>query len=285
MEILTTTNALPASIRQLLRERISTNLNLPMQSQTAAQVLALGGDEERDVREFTELVERDPALAGHILALSNSVVYAAREPITSLHQAVKWLGISTLCEISVAVSLKSKVFDIPGYATRLRDLWIHSAATAVYARELSRDRIEDADGMFMCGLLHTVGKPVVMQNMSDIVKERTNHPVPKGLMELAMEEFYELVGGKLVAHWEFPEWMITVVRCHRQYDQAGDYRMEACLISLAASLADWALLEGSTEEDFDYSLPAIEDAGLSVEDIQRMIARRGQVLEIADAFS
>ena len=284
MAPLKTARTLPVTIRRLLRERIATNLDLPMQSTTAARVVALCQDEDRDVREFTEVVQHDPSLAGHILSVANSAAYAAREPITSLHQAVNWLGISTLSEIAIAVSLKGKVFDVPGYATRLRELWIHSAATAVFARELSQRRVEDADGMFLCGLLHNVGKPVVMQNLADMARQKTEVPVPKGIMELAMDEYHEEVGGMLVAHWDFPDWMERVVRWHGDPEKAEEHADRARIVRIACRLGTWALSEESTPEDFDLEQAEIQELGIQAPEMRRLLDRRGEVLEVADAF-
>ena len=286
------TQKIPDAVRRMLQDRIANNLVLPMQSQTTVQVIALCKKDDVDIHELTDLIQRDPALAGNLMAITNSAAYAGREKITSLHQALNRLGISAISEIAIAVSLKGKVFDVPGYATRIRDLWIHSAVTASFTREVARDvdrrarreRPLDVDSLFLCGLLHAVGKPIVMQNLADMVREKTDKPVPRGLMELAMDRFYEPVGAMLVDHWEFPEWMSTVVRCHRQYERADDFADEARIVGLAADLSEWALAEESTAEDFDAGLPVIGELGLEYDDVSSLLERRGEVLEMADSF-
>ena len=49
-------------------------------------------------------------------------------------------------------------------------------------------------------------------------------------------------------------------------------------------LSKWALSESSSVEDFDSNLPVIGELGLEFEEVSDLLDRRGEVLEMADAF-
>ena len=278
------TSQLPDRLRTMLQERIDTNLELPLQSKTSADVLALSSQDDCDVQGLSELIERDQSLAGHVLGVANSAAYAPLEPIVSLQQAVSRLGVGVIAEISIALSLKGKVFDVPGYDTLIRDMWIHAAASAVYAKEIARVMRCNVEGAFMCALLHDVGRPLVLQNMVDMARAQTDHEVPAGILEAAMNEFHEHVGDKMVTHWDLPEWMGDVVANHHDYMQAGDHKDVAMIVALADSLATWALDENSDSNDFDSNLDVVDDLNLYADEINSLTEMRDQILEGAEAF-
>jgi HD-like signal output (HDOD) protein len=276
---------LPGPLRVLLQERISsTSLELPLLPDTHAQVLATCNDERCDSSAIADLIVRDQSLAAHVLQVSNSVAYAPKEPIVSLQQAVSRLGISTICEISIAVSLKGRIFRVPGYQTRIRELWMRSAASGVYGKEVARLLRRNVESGFLCGLLHDVGMPVAMQVVLDVAKERNVKQVPSSVMEAAMLEFHEVLGARLVELWKLPAWMTEAIGHHHDYSKADEHRDEAMLTHLCDHLTRWALDETLQEKDFPAELAVVQDLNLYGDDLVSLLQKRGRVLEIAEAF-
>jgi len=277
-------SALPDGVRKLLTERIEDHLELPFQSSTSAQVMSLCNDEKCDAFKLGELISFDQSLAGHVLAVANSAAYAPKEPIISLHQAVSRLGIGTICEISMAVSLKGKVFDVPGHATLVRELWMHSACSAAYCKEVARSLRENVEGAFLSGLLHDVGMPIVLQNLVDMSRERTDRQIPHGILTAAMEEFHEAVGARMVHHWQLPAWIAEVVAHHHAFSDAGEHRRETAITRMGDLLAHWALDDSAEAEDFAGDADVERELNLYREDVEGLLDLRGQVLEVAEAF-
>ena len=114
----------------MLQQKINTDLELPFLPETAAEVVASCNSGDCDARELAELLQRDQSLASHVLRVANSAAYAPKEAIVSLQQATSRLGVATICEIAIAVSLHGNVFRVPGHKVRVRELWIHSATSA-----------------------------------------------------------------------------------------------------------------------------------------------------------
>ena len=151
--------ALPTNLCEHLETRIASGaLELPILPHVASQVLALSTSDEAHARSLAELLHRDQAIAAHVLRVANSPLY---RPCTlvSLQQAISRLGLATLREIVITVSMQSRIFNVPSYATEARALWQHAVYTAAYAGKIARRCRRNAEGAFLGGLLHDVSKP------------------------------------------------------------------------------------------------------------------------------
>ncbi len=267
----------------MLEKRIQSDLELPFLPSTAAEVLSLCNDDLCDAQKLAGLIQRDQSLASHVLRVANSAAYAPKEPIVSLQQAVSRLGLGTICEISVAVSLKGRVFEVPGFQVRIRQMWMHSATSGVYAKEVARLLRRNVEGSFLCGLLHDVGRPIVLQELLDQARKHTQKPVPAGILEAAMDEFHERVGAMVSERWRLAPWIAQAVGHHHDPALATQYGEEACITHLADLLSHWAL-EKAVENEFEAEAGLLSNLNLYREDLDKLLKMRGLVLEVAEAF-
>lgn len=277
---------LPPVIRKMLAEAMENgSLELPHLPGTAAEIMSLCNNEEVEARELAELVERDQSIASHVLKTANSVMYAPTEPIVSLQQAISRMGITALRDIAMSITLKGNVFDVPGYGVKVRNMWMHSAVTAMYSREVARKLRRSVEGAFLVGLLHDAGKPLVMQNLVRLAAKKTDKPIPPVIMEAAMNEFHANIGAKMVEAWNMPNWMVECVRYHHDYKKAEEQRDELLIVHLADELSHWALDPNRRDEDFPAEMPVIWDLNLYADDLADLLRMRGKVLEITEAFA
>jgi putative nucleotidyltransferase with HDIG domain len=268
----------------MLAARITNELDLPLLPDTATQILAACQDGDCDFRDLADLITRDQSLAVHVLRAANSAAYAPREPIASLQQALSRLGITTVAEIALAVSLKTKVFMVPGYHTRIRELWMHSAATAAYAKEVASLLRRDVESAFLSGLLHDVGMPIVMQLLCDLTQGKGKGTVPAAVMEAAMIEFHCHLGTLLANKWSLGPLVGSVIRQHHDPLKATAFQAETLMTSLADELAYWALDDGKESDNFPADLEQVRVLGISPDDLQGLLGRRGRVLALTEAF-
>src|SRR5581483_11226132 len=181
--------AVPADpLRGAVAERLAAGtLDLPLLPRVASQVVALVGDKKADANQLAALIHRDPALAGHVLRIANSPAYMPKMPIVSLQQAVSRLGFSVITEIAFAASVQSGIFRVPGYEAVLDGLWRHALASGAFAKEVARARRSNVESAFLCGLLHAVGKPALLQIAVDVARQRRVQP-SHGEMSSLLEE-------------------------------------------------------------------------------------------------
>lgn len=271
-------------IRAQLVQRIAERrLELPMLPQTAADVMTVCNDTSCDASRLAALIQRDQALAAHTLHVANSAAYAPREPIVSLQQAVSRLGFKTMCDIAVAVAMRSKVFVQKGQEERLRTMWGHSAMSGAWAKEIARARRRNVEGAFLSGLLHDIGQPVVLQAILELGRAQGTQPQEE-LLDRLILEFHSEVGGIVLASWKLPEWMCAAVRFHHEPELAGEHAEFARTAMLADLLAHASEVPDATTDDVLRTHPVLADLDLYDDETDALFARREYVQRTAEAY-
>lgn len=259
-------------------------LDLPLLSQTASEVIAVCNDTACDASKLSALIQRDQALAAHTLKVANSGAYAPREPIVSLQQAISRLGFKTMCDIAVAVSVRAKLSMPRGQESRMRSMWMHSTTAGAWAREIARLRRRNVEGAFLCGLLHDVGKPVVLKAAIELASQCQLAPT-EDAFESLMIRFHEEAGSSVLAAWRLPEWMTVAVRYHHDPDSAP---LEFVEFARTAQLADLLAHACQHPDAETYEVlaqhPVLSDLDLYAEDITALIEKQNIVCEVASAY-
>ena len=276
---------LSAEFREELRARIAGDLGLPLLPDTAARVLATCQDERADLDDLADLIANDQSLATHILRVANSAGHAPRVPILSIQQAIGRVGFAAVGDIAIAVALRERVFFVPRYQQRIRELWRHSAATACYAKEIATMLRRDMDSAFLCGLLHDVGMPMVMQLVCDLERDKGTPPVPEAVMEAAMHEFHAQLGARMADAWHLGPWIRLVILHHHEPAAATSRLDEIPVVALADALAYWAVDKTQSEDDYSPDRSLFEALELHEGALVSLLQKRPKVLQAVEAFS
>lgn len=273
---------IPTEVRSWLESRLDRELELPVLPEAAARVVALCDDDDTDAHALESVLERDPSLTACVLKVANSSMYASTEPIVSLQHAVSRLGMATLRNLALTASLRMQVFSIPGHSALIGDIWEHCAITGVFAREIARKLRRNVEAAFLCGLVHDVGRPIVLQNALRV--PRTLGTLDEEQIEWTMDAYHARVGARLVNAWKLPEWAAVAVEHHHDPERATPYEEEARVTRLADLLAHWALQPGSGPEDFPADDPVVAALNLYPEDLDALLELRERILVAAEAF-
>ena len=148
------------------------DVELPLLPQVASQVMSLTSGPAADAAKLSALIHQDQALAAHVLRIANSPAYMPRSPVVSLQHAVAMLGINLLSEIAFTASLKTGAFQVPGHEAEVKRLWRHALASGGFAKEVARTRRVNVESAYLCGLLHGIGKPVVLRTAATLAREQ-----------------------------------------------------------------------------------------------------------------
>lgn len=272
---------LPPDVHEPLERFLRENLELPVLPEAAARVIALCQDPDADQRDIQAALERDPSLSSHVLRIANSAMFASIEPIISLKQAIARLGMTTVRNLALTVSLQRRVFAGKQHEELTRRIWLHSAIAAVFARDIARRLRRNAEVGFLCGLMHDVGRPIVLQAAIEQPDLILSNGAEAQLLEAAMDAFHAPVGARLVEAWGLPRSISVVVARHHDPDRAGEYAADARITRLADLLAHWAVEEELEADDFPHDEPIVHALGLSPSDLGDLLAMR----QVAIAFA
>ncbi len=273
---------IPVAARTWLEAHLEHELELPLLPEAAARVIALCEDEDADARSLEAVLERDPSLTACVLKVANSSMYASKEPIVSLQHAVSRLGMATVRNLALTHSLQGRVFEVPGHGALVHEIWVHCAVTAVFAREIGRKLRRNVEAAFLCGLVHDVGRPIVLQTA--LRMPRAQGVLTEAQLEAAMSAYHTGVGGRLVAAWGLADWTAAAVEHHHDPESAAPHEEEARITRLADLLAHWAITPGAGPEDFPVDDPVVAALNLYPEDLDALLALRERVLLASEAL-
>jgi putative nucleotidyltransferase with HDIG domain len=273
-------------LRSALAYRMAAgHLDLPMLPRVASQVVSLVGNAKSSATQLADLIHRDPALAGHVLKIANSPAYMPRMPIVSLQQAVARLGFGVITEIAFAASVQSGIFRVPGYEKVLVALWRHALAAGAFAKEIARVRRSNVESAFLCGLLHGVGKPALLQITTDVAKA-SGLPLDEQKLHDILEDLHTVVGMRIAEQWGLPKQVSAAIEHYANYGKAGNFKQEAMTTRLADRLATHLLYpEAFASEDELRDDPVFADLNLYPDQVSGLLAKRELVLQLVDSMT
>src|ERR1043165_2295655 len=186
------------------------SLDLPPPPQIASEVMRLtrgdavnGTAGDTSAAELAQLIQRDVALAGQVMRVSNSALYARRTPVVTLPQAIAWLGIREIRNIAFAVAVQGQVFNSAYFNQAMNELWRESVITALFAQEIARLKRRNVESAYLCGLLHRVGMAVILNRVGAAVLKHKVTPDPLVVLTAAQRQ-ESRVGTHLAIAWQLP---------------------------------------------------------------------------------
>ena len=233
---------------------------LPPLPQVASQVLAVTSDPNADAPRLTALIQKDPILAAKIFQTSNSAALGASREIESLQQAIAWLGINTVASTAFTLSVQSGIFNVHGYEREVKGLWVHMLTTAFYAKSIAGLIGRNADTAFLSGLLHAIGKPLIVHTVNQNQKDATS-PLPWAVIETTIKESYVEVGRQLAQAWNFPDPVKEAINLHQDlsFQLATSPTKSAPITCLSRHFASYFLDETGHSEETIRNLPVIHE--------------------------
>jgi len=196
---------------------------LPPFSPILNKLLASLAGEDVSFSKLGDLIEKDTVVAGNIIHLVNSALYARRATITSVRHALALLGMDKVRNTLLGMSISrmwSQVKTPPTWSMARFNR--HSAAVAILSDQIaSRTRTEYPEGAFVGGLLHDLGRLLIALGLPDefshLVKlhEQSGRSWTECELELLGFTHAEL-SAEALEKWKFPVEVQAAVRDHHR---------------------------------------------------------------------
>lgn len=216
--------------------------------------------ERFNVATVTAIVESDPTLATRVLQTVNSASYALRQPCHSIQTAVSLLGADAVSTLALAMSMFD-MFTSNNQAAAI--IAQHSVQVGSLAKTLgAHAKVKEADLLFVCGLLHDIGKLLMLQVSDDLAAGAPDEPYPHLLAECANKSDrihlreralfgydHAVLAGYVMRSWGLPTPLPEVTAWHHQPERAKRAMPPIPNLVAAVRLADQLSYELAANTD------------------------------------
>jgi len=182
--------------------------NIPPLPALARELVRLTRNDKTQMKDFIEKIKMDQGLSSRIIKLVNSPFYGLRQEVASIDRATVLLGLNTVKNLALAISTAqffNKNFSL--YKTTGQDIWEHSFLVARICEILGKACSLDEDALYLAGLMHDIGKTVLVDFL---VKEVDS---VKGEIEQLGADHCS-VGELVLAKWSVSQQITEAVRGH-----------------------------------------------------------------------
>jgi HD-like signal output (HDOD) protein len=171
---------------------------------------------EASLSEIGGIVGTDAVMAGRLLQVANSALFAPRHPISSTEHAASFIGLEKVRSIVIFEGLAGSGSGGTAVQARVQEIWRHSLEIAAIARLIAgqeKASQEELSSAFSLGILHDLGAILLArhhdpidagdENQSAEEKERERH----GLAHTD-------AGAYLALEWGLPDDVVEVIASH-----------------------------------------------------------------------
>lgn len=259
-------------------------IDVPILPDITGRVLSLTQDSDSDATQLAKIIQSDPTLGGHVIRIANSAAYTPNSNLVSLQQAITRLGMVEISNIAISTSLNSKLFKAPGYEKHIASIWQHSLVTAVWSKEIARQLRANVEAAFLCGLLHSISKPVILQEIADLGGANANILNECELQQLFAS--YESAVSTVVAEeWGLPKIVAEAIIYYQRFNDAPTAADVAATVLFGSQIAHHMLTPETFTRDMLNESPALELVNLYPDEVEALLEKTDIVKSSVQALS
>jgi putative nucleotidyltransferase with HDIG domain len=208
------------------------------------------------------IISQDMGMLAKILHVVNSSFFGVRHEVATALQAAKLLGVETIKTLVLAVGIFSSFKNVAPLGMSLESLQTHSQATSALARAIAKSQAasaRDIEYAAMAGMLHDVGKLVLLDSKADVYPKLLEQAVSSGrpLWEIECQEFgasHAEVGACLLGLWGLPTPVVEAAAWH--------HRPSDCPAKIFCPLTAVHVANGLIGDDAPGEKPQVDQAYL-----------------------
>ena len=206
-----------------LRRHITSLETLPVLPELYTRIVDSLSDPDSSLANVGAIIAKDISMTAKILQIANSAFFGLARQVTKPAEAVVYLGLDIIRALVLTIGIFKQFEDTVVSSTILQDLYDHSMETGSLAREIALmenlPRIQ-ADNAFTAGLLHDLGKLVMVCDNPDEYTKLLKTSIDQGSFavqdqeELIFHGGHGSIGGYLIGVWGLPVSIVEAVSFH-----------------------------------------------------------------------
>ncbi|KAF0152591.1 MAG: metal-dependent hydrolase HDOD [Ignavibacteria bacterium] len=180
--------------------------------------------QEVSISRIADIISNDPLVVAKIMHIVYSSFYNISKSIVNLVHAINFLGLDIIKSLVLYIKvfiIKNQPLELQNYLKKVRDHSIDVAKVSKAIMNLESGNRELIDAAYIAGLLHDIGKIILVQCDDKVkrlafVKEHING---EKQLENEFEKFgvsHVNAGAFLLSTWNFPENLIEAIALHHQ---------------------------------------------------------------------
>ena len=206
-------------------EALRTLRSLPPLSLVATYLLQQVAQEDIAFKKVADVIRTDAPLSADMLRIANSALIGSRFPVTGVLHALAMLGLNRVRSLVTTAALKNLVGRADA-TPALRRCWRHNLACAFLAEEAAAKCDLDRDYAYTAGLLHDIGRLVMMSAWRARYSEFLDAAKPDAaaLLPLERQDFgipHTRAGFALLRDWKLPPIFAEVADRHHDPSVPG----------------------------------------------------------------
>lgn len=191
-------------------ETLTQSGHLPQLPQVMVRLIKACSNDQTDIDELTAIISTDPGISTKLMQIIGSPYMNLPGEINSIKSAVLYLGVETIKNIAVSTSAMhffNLTKSVPEF--NINQFWFHSYACGVLAQKIAVESdIPGSDEYFLAGLLHDIGRLVLLDNFSDQYKKILSSSSTE-LQILEMESQLFDATTPEISEWVFRKWQLN----------------------------------------------------------------------------
>jgi putative nucleotidyltransferase with HDIG domain len=196
--------------------------------------------QDTEPADLESLLRNDQVLVARMLTMVNSPFYGLNRTIRTIKDAVMVLGFRGLRSLVLATSTaKFLQRDYSCFGHEPRGLWLHAVCVASGSKTLARARrmsLDDAEQVFVTGLLHDIGKLVLAPYLAEAGVRRERGVALPDFERSTLGIDHAEAGALVAAKWGLAKEIHEVLAAHHEAGEAAGSPSQS-IVRLADAVA------------------------------------------------
>ncbi len=223
-------------VANIIKRFYKGKIKLPVLPRIVKDVRELKENPDASIEDLNGILENDIAISARLISIANSALYKGVDHADTLNAALVRLGMKASCDLVTTIVARD-LFQSENKKIHilLERLWMHSFACGALGKQLAQDmEMENSDTVFLMGIVHDIGKMLLIKAILDIHPEELFENIE---IQLAIHEIHTTFGAALLKKMKFSIEFIHIAEFHHWNDFSIDDDKALLIIHLSDYLA------------------------------------------------